>query len=165
MTAERLGELERRVERIEATQQIHALVADLCDVVDDLGPIDRLARFFAPAVVLVNHRRIEGAEAVLRYYDSFFNSGTTFARHLPVNAVVTFEDDHSASYRSSFLVMVTKGGKSSLGLGSYADRLERQDGRWVFVEKNSHVSKMIPLPEGVPARTAIPPITVDKRDA
>lgn len=138
--------LDQRVRNLELIQEIHAFVSAFCAVIDGLGPASRLVPYFADDVVLTHGKSGEGREgrdAVLSHYDSFFGSGATFARHLPINPVVTIEHDGSARYRSSFMAVIGYPGVSMLSFGDYADRIERRDGCWVYVEKRNTIAKVI----------------------
>lgn len=146
-------EIQRRVQRLEEVQEVHAFVAEFCAVVDTLGPASRLLPFFAQDAVLINDARLQGRSEVLGHYASFFASGVTYARHLPINAVVSIEQSGVAEYRSSFIAAIGYGGTSMFAFGNYVDRIERHDGRWAFVEKGNTISRVVKVPG---SRTAAP---------
>lgn len=146
--------LAERIARLEAIEAVREVIARYCRVIDELRDLVALAELLAPEVVLRNPDAHIGREAVLAYYESFFNSGVGLSRHHPVNTTITLETPDRAAVSSYFFVMIGREGRSHVGWGNYADVLEHSAEGWRYVEKVNDVLGLAPLDEGWGAASA-----------
>lgn len=120
-------------------QAINALLCEYCDSIDR-GDLDACAELFARGAWGIVGDLAHGAEAVRAQLDNVtLYDGLPCTRHLMSNLQVAVEQDgRAATARCCITVMQCVPGDfplQAIFIGSYRDRLVKQDGRWVFVER------------------------------
>ena len=152
MTAEATGtatsDVAERLAELEVKEAVRELVARYCATVDALDRVEELVELMAEDAVLRNPTAYEGRQAIHDYYQTFFSSGVTFARHHVMNQVVSVESPDRARHTSSFLAMIGREGRSLIAFGRYDDTIERRGGEWVFTEKVNEIDAMTSLEAG-----------------
>ena len=146
--------LTERIARLESIEDVRAVMARYCRVIDESRDLNQLSALLAPEVILRNPDAHVGRDAVLAYYQTFFHSGVGLSRHHPINTTVTIDAPDRASVSSYFLVMIGREGRSYVGWGNYRDVLERSADGWRYVEKVNDVLGLAPLDEGWGAASA-----------
>lgn len=134
------SDLELRLARLEAKEDVRATVARYCELNDEITSLEALVGLFTEDAVMTNpageHR---GRDAISRYYHAFFDGSVQFARHHTMNQVIDIPEPDVARHRSYFLAMLGKDGESRIAFGRYDDVLVRTDGRWLFSTKVNDV--------------------------
>jgi hypothetical protein len=141
-------EVLERLTTLEVKEAVREHIARYCAIVDTLSRPDELAELFAEDALVRNPNVYEGRQAIRDYYETFFTSGVTFARHYVMNQVVTVESADRARHTSSFLAVFGREGKSLVAFGRYDDVLERRGGAWLFVDKGTAIDVMTSLDAG-----------------
>jgi SnoaL-like protein len=137
--------LEERIERLEAAEELRALLATYASVVDNDKDVNRLRDLFTADAALENPTRYEGRDAILEYYLGVMQA-LEASRHHVVNSSFEFETPTRVRHRGAFLAYVTRGGVTSLLCGDYDDEVVRgDDGRWRFRVKRNAIRVAHPL--------------------
>ena len=120
-------------------QAIMQLLCEYCDSVDS-GDLDTFAALFANGAWGIAGDLAQGKDAVRAVLDNVtLYEGIPNTRHLMSNVLITVEPDGlTASVRSCITVMQCIPGDfplQAIFIGSYHDRLQKNDGRWTFIER------------------------------
>ena len=140
-----MSELEERIERLEAVEDLRTLLARYAAVVDNDKDVNRLRDLFTEDAALENPTRYEGREAILEYYLGVMKS-LEASRHHVVNSSFELEAPDRARHRGAFLAYLARDGVMSLVCGDYDDEVVRgNDGRWRFSVKRNDIKLVRPL--------------------
>ena len=127
--------IEGRLQAVEDKQAI----ADLNNAYTyyyDSGSVDRLMSVFADDCVVVNPRgTYAGTRKITENYE-YLVSTRRFSFHNASNVMVKLLSPNEAvmtSYLTGTILM--KSGNMNATVGTYADRLAKRNGRWLFVER------------------------------
>jgi hypothetical protein len=139
-------------ERAEARDAISKLVYGYAEALDG-GQLERVARYFARAVIRSDGGEFHGADGALamyRRFTTFYDAAgrkcspdvpgaTPRTRHVTTNLIIDLADDlRSATARSYFTVFQAVPGVIELQpivRGAYRDAFEHADGEWRFTER------------------------------
>ena len=126
--------------------EIEQLLNRYCFAVDSGTPEDVAALFSETAVlvpVYTGGTPANGRAAILQWYVNY-QKGTRAAvnhlRHVVTNPLIEVSGDHATAqcYLTANAVSKTSG-KASWTAGLYKDKLVREEGRWLFAERQIHV--------------------------
>ena len=140
-----MSELQERIERLEAVEELRALLTRYATVVDNDKDVNRLRDLFTEDAALENPTRYEGRDAILDYYLGVMLA-LEASRHHIVNSSFELETPDRAQHRGAFLAYVARDGVVSLLCGDYDDEVVRgDDGRWRFSVKRNDIKLVRPL--------------------
>jgi uncharacterized protein (TIGR02246 family) len=137
--------IEERMARLEAKDEIRELTARYCHAVTD-GDADRIVSLFSNDGIFRAHTSAPTGHAELRaFYEAV--AGRT---HKPFiqNHVIEFEDADNATGRCSVEIRVMQGSEAYTQSGHYHDRYCYEDGGWRFAERHYHRYHNVPWTEG-----------------
>jgi uncharacterized protein (TIGR02246 family) len=133
-------DFETRLANLEAKEEVRALIASYCAIVDRTGKIGDLGDLFTEDAVLRNPGGVlSGREAIASYYAAFFASGVKFSRHHAVNQVITVLDPGMVRHEAYFIAILGSGGESKITFGRYEDIAVKQEGVWRFKDKQNEI--------------------------
>jgi uncharacterized protein (TIGR02246 family) len=141
-------DLERRLARLEAREEIHALLLAYRRALDEKDFRAYAELFGSDGVFTAGDFRAEGGEEILAMLESMVPEYLAPVGgddlHLVCNVDIEVHDDDTASARSTWVYLVRgEGDVPELSkLGHYEDRLRRVDGRWRFAHR--HAPTVIP---------------------
>ena len=120
-------------------REILALLCEYCDSVDR-GDLDGFAELFAEGAWGIAGDLAQGTAAVRAVLDNvIIYDGTPNTRHLMSNVQIALQEgDDSAKARCCITVMQCVPGDfplQAIFIGTYHDKLHKQDGRWQFSER------------------------------
>ena len=104
----------------------------------DAGEFEQVAHLFDQGGVIVDGRKIEGAENIQAMWMSYvhlYPGGTPLTRHLVNNPIIALADDtQSAACRSQWTVLQATDALplQMIGTGRYEDEFALVDGEWAF---------------------------------
>ena len=124
----------------EASREaILALMREYCDSIDR-GDLAGCAELFADGAWGIVGDLAHGSAAVKAQLDNVtLYDGVPLTRHLMSNAqIFVDEDDQTARAQSCITVMQCVPDRlpmQAIFIGSYADRFEKREGNWCFIER------------------------------
>ncbi len=141
-----MSDLETRIARIEAKDEIRELTARYCHAVVD-GDAETIVSLFAADGSFRTHTFAPQGHAELL---EFYGNGVGGKTHKPFvqNHVIEFEDEDHASGRCSVEIRLLQDGRPFTQAGHYHDRYVHTDGRWKFAERNYMRYHNVPWGEG-----------------
>ncbi|MBM6577806.1 nuclear transport factor 2 family protein [Microvirga sp. SRT01] len=128
-----IAALERRIARVEAQQEIRALVSTYCMACDDRD-LNTLTGLFTPEGTFQSRNGAtdaHGRDAIRRHFSSRY-AGMGVTNHWTHDHLITLEDDNSATGIVFSHVESSLQGTGFLGATRYHDHYVRQDGQWRF---------------------------------
>jgi len=144
-----LKDIEERLARLEARNEVLATIAQYSSLNDRYGAVEALLAMFREDAVLRNPSGArEGIDAISEYYRATAVQQDGFARHHVMNQVVTFPELDVARHEAYFLAILGRDGESRLAFGRYDDVLKRDDGGWKFATKVNDVTGVTTLEAG-----------------
>lgn len=141
-----MQDLEARLRRVEDRQEIAELRARYCHVLDGRR-WDELAELFTEDGVFDGLARVEGREAIRRFFSTRVPALGEGFWHFCTNGTVDLDGDRAAG-RISMEYLSVKDGVSYVSAGHYDDELARVDGRWRFRVRRIEFYYFAPLSEG-----------------
>jgi len=145
-----MTDLEQRVARLEAREEIRDLVTDYSMACDDRD-LDTLGRVFTEDGVFghadgtVNN---QGREAILRFYRARLGEmGPTY--HYAHSHRIVFEDENNATGIALSHAELDFGGGTYYAGMRYYDRYRRTEGVWQFAERQLKFLFFMPLADFV----------------
>ena len=145
-----MTDLERRVARLEAREQIRDLVAEYSMAVDDRD-IPTIARLFAADAVFAHAdgtMTVEGRDAIAEFYASRLGSmGPTF--HYPHSHRIEFVDDDNATGVVLAHAELAYGDSTMYTGLRYLDRYVCRDDGWEFADRQLKFVFFMPLADFV----------------
>jgi hypothetical protein len=126
--------------------EIEQLLYRYCLAVDQGAPED-VAALFSEAAVLVpaytGEAPAKGRAAVLAWYVAYQKNArgaVDHLRHMVTNPVIEVDGERASAecYLTASSLSKTSG-KARQVSGAYKDRLVRENGRWLFAERQIHV--------------------------
>jgi SnoaL-like domain len=140
-----MSELQERIERLEAVEDLRTLLSRYATVVDNDKDVNRLRDLFTADAALENPTRYEGRDAILEYYLGVMQA-LEASRHHVVNSSFEFETPDRVRHRGAFLAYVARDGVLSLICGDYDDEVVRSDdAHWRFSVKRNDIKLVRPL--------------------
>ncbi len=144
-----MHELEERLARQEAAEDVRTLVAayaDACDAQD----LNRLEAIFAPDVVVsVPGMSWEGLDAVRGFFRDAWSASPYPSRHFISNVAMRRLEPGRVEATAYFLYVTSSGDDGSkIGWGSYRDTYVRHDGRLVVQAKHITMDLLVDAREG-----------------
>jgi SnoaL-like domain len=148
-------ELERRVARLEAAEEIRRLKARYAAVCDTGYDPDRMVPLFTRDAVWDGGERFgrhEGIDAIYAFFRGV-SGQIVWALHYMVAPVVDVADDLETAAASWYLlepctIETEQGRQAVLITGTYADRYRREPDGWKFSEVKLDFQTISPLDEG-----------------
>jgi SnoaL-like domain len=148
-------ELERRLAKLEAAEEIRRLKAHYAEICDTGYKPDRMRPLFTRDAVWDGGERFgryEGVDAVCGFFAGV-SSQITWALHYMVAPLITIADDLQTATGSWYLwqpcTVLGAGGPRAVWLtGTYADRYRREDEDWKFSEVRLDCQTVSPFEEG-----------------
>jgi hypothetical protein len=148
-------ELGRRLDRLEAIEDIRTLKARYADVCDTGYDPVRMRPFFTTDAVWDGGSRFgrhEGIEAVCGFFAGV-SSQITWALHYMVAPIIEIADDSEAATGSWYLlepctIATDEGPRAMVITGRYADRYRLEPDGWKFSEVVLDCQTISPLDEG-----------------
>lgn len=141
-----MSDLEQRIAALEDRADIARLRAQYCHVLDDRD-WPSLAEMFTPDGVFDGLARVEGREAILRFFRDTVGPMAEGFWHFCTNATMDLAGDR-ATGRISMEYLSLKQGVSYVCAGHYDDVLHKIDGRWHFASRKITFYYHAPLSEG-----------------
>jgi uncharacterized protein (TIGR02246 family) len=142
-------ELEREVRRLEAREEIHALLMAYRRALDEKDFPGYAALFTSDGVFTAGSFRASGRDEIVAMLEGMVPAGLLAATggddlHLVANVDIEVGDDGTARATSTWLYLVRgEGDVPELSkLGHYEDELRVEDGRWRFAHR--HAPTVIP---------------------
>lgn len=138
--------VEERLTRLEARDEIRELTARYCHAVVD-GDAETIVGLFCQDGVFKSHTLApNGRDELLEFY----SGGVGGRTHKPFvqNHVIEFDSDTEASGRCSVEIRVLQDGAPFTQAGHYLDKYRKEDGRWRFAERHYHRYHNVPWREG-----------------
>lgn len=133
-------DIDTRLKRLEAAEQIRILKADYCDLCDAGYPADALSNLFTADGVWDGGEMgvFEGRDAVHRFFTNMPKIMSFAVHHVTNSAVVVSDDATSARGRWYLLQTATlKESNEAVWLAAqYDDQLVYTDGGWAFRRVN-----------------------------
>ena len=128
--------IESRLKRVEAAEQIRLLKAQYCDLCDAGYPADALCDLFTDDGVWDGGELgvFEGRDAMHRFFTNMPNV-MSFAVHHVTNAAVEVDDDATTARGRWYLLQAATMKESNQAVwlaARYDDQLVLEDGRWRF---------------------------------
>ena len=145
---ERLRELEKEVRELRAREDIRQTVSRYAEAVDEKRR-DVLAEIFAPEAVLAVTPwdvLVEGREAVLGFFDTYWSRFQNPRRYYSNESIVLQSDKAQAS--TYWQLLQEQDGKSILGWGTYRWEFRQEDKRWLITRQMVHILVMTSLEVG-----------------
>ncbi len=128
--------VESRLRRVEALEQVRLLKADYCDLCDDGYPADALTQLFTSDGVWDGGEMgvFEGRDAIHRFFSNMPNVMSFAIHHVTNSAIEVSEDATTARGRWYLLQTATlKDNNQAVWLTArYDDQLVYEDDRWLF---------------------------------
>jgi SnoaL-like domain len=148
-------DLDTRIAKLEATEQIRRLKARYAAVCDTGYQPERMVPLFTADAVWDGGERFgrhEGIDAIYRFFDGV-SGRITWALHYMVAPIVEVADDLVSATGSWYLwqpcTLVTEGGQQPVWLtGTYADRYRKEADGWKFSEVKLDCQTISPIEEG-----------------
>jgi len=148
-------ELGRRLDRLEAIEDIHTLKARYADVCDTGYDPVRMRPFFTSDAVWDGGSRFgrhEGIEAVCGFFAGV-SSEITWALHYMVAPIIEIADDGQTANGSWYLlepctIATDEGPRAMVITGRYADHYRLEPDGWKFSEVVLDCQTISPLDEG-----------------
>jgi hypothetical protein len=148
-------ELGRRLDRLEAIEDIRTLKARYADVCDTGYDPVRMRPFFTTDAVWDGGSRFgrhEGIEAVCGFFAGV-SSQITWALHYMVAPIIEIADDGETATGSWYLlepctIATDEGPRAMVITGRYADRYRLEPDGWKFSEVVLDCQTISPLDEG-----------------
>jgi uncharacterized protein (TIGR02246 family) len=143
-----MTDLEQRVARLEAREEIRELVTTYCMACDDrdiatLGQLFTEDGTFGHADGAVDNR---GRQAIVSFYrERLAEMGPTY--HYPHGHRIEFDDDSTASGVVLSHAELDFGGGTYYAGMRYLDRYQRNEGTWQFAERSLKFLFFMPLEE------------------
>lgn len=129
-----MANLEDRIARIEAKDEIRELTHRYCHAIVD-GDAGRIVDLFCKDGVFRTHTYApQGPAELLEFYRAGVG-GQTYKPFVQ-NHVIEFEDDEHATGRCSVEIRVWQDGQAYTEAGHYHDRYKRENGRWRFAGRH-----------------------------
>ena len=149
------GDLEHRLAKLQAAEEIRQLKARYAAVCDTGYSPERMVPLFTSDAVWDGGERFgrhEGIDAIYRFFEGV-SSQIVWALHYMVAPIVEVEDDLETATGSWYLwqpcTLVTGEGPQAVWLtGTYADRYRREEGGWKFSEVRLDCQTISPFEEG-----------------
>lgn len=139
--------LEKRVERLEAIQEIRDLDARYCRALDD-GDWDTLVSLFTDDGQFVGLGRAAGHTALRRFFAGQAAQGLSAFWHHVSNLEVTLDSSERARASSLLWQPCVQDGIPHIAAGRYTDTLERIDGAWRYRARHVTFDYFVPLAGG-----------------
>jgi len=138
--------LEKRIEALEAKDEIRELTARYCHAVVD-GDVEAIVRLFCRDGVFRMRRKVVSGRDELR---AFYGGGVSGQTHKPFiqNNVVALDGDDEADGRCSVEIRIVEAGVPYTCAGHYLDRYRREEGQWRFANRHFNAYHYVPLREG-----------------
>jgi hypothetical protein len=148
-------ELESRLDRLEAIEEIRALKARYADVCDTGYDPARMRPLFTDDAVWDGGPRFgrhEGVDAVCDFFAGI-SSTITWALHYMIAPIIEVAPDGRSATGSWYLLepctfATADGPRAMLITGRYAERYSREADGWKFSELNLDCQTLSPLDEG-----------------
>jgi hypothetical protein len=148
-------ELGRRLDRLEAIEDIRTLKARYADVCDTGYDPVRMRPFFTTNAVWDGGSRFgrhEGIEAVCGFFAGV-SSQITWALHYMIAPIIEIADDGETATGSWYLlepctIATDEGSRAMVITGRYADRYRLEPDGWKFSEVVLDCQTISPLDEG-----------------
>jgi hypothetical protein len=148
-------ELDRRLDRLEAIEDIRMLKARYADVCDTGYDPARMRPFFTTDAVWDGGSRFgrhEGIEAICGFFAGV-SSQITWALHYMVAPLIEIADDGQTATGSWYLlepctIATDEGSRAMVITGRYADRYQLEPDGWKFSEVVLDCQTISPLDEG-----------------
>jgi uncharacterized protein (TIGR02246 family) len=141
-------DLQRRLARLEAREEIHALLMAYRRALDEKDFHGYAALFGSDGVFTAGDFVATGGDEILAMLESmvpeFLAPEGGDDLHLVCNVDIDVHDDDTATARSTWVYLVRGDGDvpEVSKLGHYEDELVREDGRWRFARR--HAPSVVP---------------------
>ena len=139
--------LEMRLRRLEDREEIRALDAEYCRVLDD-GDWDALVTLFVADGEFVGLDRARGHAELRAFFAGLADGGLTAFWHHVTNLEITLVGDDLAHTRSLLWQPCVVRGEPHVAAGRYTDTVVRHDGHWRYQRKQVSFDYFCPLAEG-----------------
>ncbi len=131
-----MSDLEHRLRRVEALEEIRLLKARYCDLCDDGYPADELCELFTEDGVWDGGEMgvFEGKEAVHRFFSNMPKVMSMAIHHVTNSAVEVSDDSLTANGRWYLLQTATlaENNQAVWLAAKYDDQLVYRNNRWLF---------------------------------
>ncbi len=129
-------DLDTRLKRVEALEEIRLLKAKYCDLCDDGYPADKLVELFTSSGTWDGGEMgvYEGRDALHKFFTSM-PSVMSFAIHHVMNSAIAVSDDAESACGRWYLLQTAtlKHSNQAVWLAArYEDQLVRSNGRWLM---------------------------------
>lgn len=141
-----MSERDRRLRRLEDTEEIRRLDATYCRLLDG-GDWDGLAELFTPDGEFIGLDRVRGRAELRRFFGTLSDGGLTAFWHYVTNHEITIDGD-TAQVRSALWQPCVQDGVPHVAAGRYHDHLVRLDGNWRYRSKQVAFDYFAPLTDG-----------------
>ena len=136
--------------------EIRQLLARYCHRVDRGEPIEVAELFASDAVLLPKYDgdyRLQGREAILSwytYYNDNFKSGVRHLKHLihSIDIDVNGNTAEGVCYLTAYMISKADD-KAYQAQGTYFDRFSKQDGEWLFAQREINVEFLTECGEAI----------------
>ena len=141
-----MEDLSKRIQRLEARQQLSDLVANYCMAVD-YRDLEALADLYTSDAEFEGAAgKARGREAIISYYQERLSLfGPTY--HYPHSQTVEFQGENEASGIVHAHAELDIEGSMFIIALRYIDRYAREDGQWKFRERTIQTLYAVPLAE------------------
>lgn len=140
-----LTALAARLDVLESKDAIRELTASYCFAVAEDRGADIVAMFTADGVFKTRGRDFAGTEALTEMYSGIGNEATP--KPYIQNHVIEV-DGNTATGRCGVEIRMVHKGESYTVAGHYFDTYRRENGRWLFAERDFRTFHWVPLSKG-----------------
>lgn len=146
MTATEPGTVEQRLRRLEDIEEIRALDAAYCRLLDS-ADWPGLVELFTPDGEFAGLDTVRGRDALRDFFAGLAGGGLTAFWHHVGNHEITVDGD-TARVRSALWQPCVQDGVPHVAAGRYHDELVRHGGRWHYRRKQVVFDYFAPLADG-----------------
>ena len=135
----------RRLDTLESKDAIRELTASYCFAVAEDRGTDIVAMFTTDGVFKSRGNEFVGTEGLTEMYSSIGAEATP--KPYIQNHVIDVDGDHATGRCGVEIRMVRKGEAYTVA-GHYFDTYRRENGRWLFAERDFRTFHWVPLSKG-----------------
>lgn len=146
---ERVEQLEARLRRMEDMEAVRRLLGIYCSALDarDGRTMETLFALDARLAVPTWNLDFQGREAIMRFYEDYFQMEWKDPRHYCANIVIEPEGSGYKSF-AYFHETASRGTESVIGWGTLEDVLTYEDNAWKFSSRIITVLALTPITKG-----------------